>query len=104
MQSAADERQPPQLSQPGAANEDQQPSAALSSQAPERQQSQTDLQSGSPEMQRGGRLTRRKNGGAAADFPSRKRQKINDQAYGAGFNMRRLNRDRRPTSKAAEDE
>jgi len=103
MQSAADEQQPPQLSQLGAANEDQQPLAASSSQAPECQQSQTDLQSGSPEMQRGGHLTHRKNGGTAANSPSRKRQKINDQAYGTGFNIRRSDRDRHPTSKAAED-
>jgi hypothetical protein len=101
MQIAADERQSPQLSPLGAANEGQQPLPASSIRAPERQQSQTALQSDSPETQRSRRRTHRQNGDAAA--PSNKRQKISHQVDGASFNMRRSNRDRRPTLKATED-
>jgi len=100
MQNAADEHQSLQPGPQGTANEGQQPSAALSI-IPECQQSQTALQSDSPETQRSGRRTRRKNEEAAA--PSKKRQKTSHQVDGASFNTRRSNRDRRPTSKAAED-
>jgi hypothetical protein len=96
------EDQPPPGSPRAAANGDppEQPPAASSSLALELQQSPS---ASREDMQTGGHRTSRKRGDVAADSPSSKRQKINNQVDGANPNIRRSNRERRATTKAVED-
>ena len=69
----------------------------------EHQRSPPASQSGDTEAQGRRHLRNRDNGDAAPDLPSKKRRKTNSQVNSGGVNRRRSNRDRRPTSKAAEE-
>lgn len=103
---AADDGQQLLPGLPSAANEGSQSPAALPGSAcevmHEGQQSQPASRSTSPEMQ-GRRLRSRKPGEIAADSPSSKRRKVDCQADSAGFSRRTSNRNRRPTTKAANE-
>ena len=89
----------------GTHNADDEDSRLLTLPSPShgRQQSLPASRSASPELQGRGRRRCRKGGDADADSPGRKRKKVGHKADGAGLNMQRLKRERRPTTKAAEE-
>lgn len=102
--STADEDQRPPSSLPNAADEGRPLLAALPGTSNGRQKSPPATRSADSGTKQGGeRRWSWKNRRLAADPPPSKRQKVNRQVDGAGSNVRRSNRDRRPTSKAAEE-
>jgi hypothetical protein len=101
--STANEDQRRPLGLPNAADEGQPLPAALLGTSNGRQKSPPATRSADSGKQGVERRWSWKNRRAAADAPPSKRQKVNRQVGGAGSDVRRSNRDRRPTSKAAEE-